>query len=240
MLFRRLLESYARHTLLSEGTLASIAAHTFLIGVAVVATNTGLELANEAEHFTSVQFFTPKDRLGGGEQQRERITWMPLTVGAQSEGQKEVPNDSDKLRLLKVKGEGEEVAEVQYGAPPPQESEVAGQDTIMTVLEVDTAVARYEDSAAPPYPKSMLDKKIEGAVAVQYVVDTTGLADTTSFRVLETTHDDFSYSVRSTLPIMRFRPAVMGSRKVRQLVQQMFSFRIDTTLLAREKAKPQL
>jgi TonB family protein len=107
----------------------------------------------------------------------------------------------------------------------------------MTVLEVDTAAARYDESAAPPYPPSLLARRIEGSVAVQYIVDTTGRADTTSFVVLTSSHDEFSQAVKRTLPDMRFRSAVMGSRKVRQLVQQLFTFKIDTTLIAKQEAE---
>jgi hypothetical protein len=45
--------------------------------------------------------------------------------------------------------------------------------------------------------------------------------------------------VRSTLPGMRFRPAVMNTQKVRQLVQQLFTFKIDSTVLAPKKKTEQ-
>jgi outer membrane biosynthesis protein TonB len=121
-----------------------------------------------------------------------------------------------------VKEEGTKTDDILDMAVAPAPAPEIRTDTIMTVLEVDTAAARYEDSAAPPYPASMLRRKLEGSVAVQYVVDTTGFAE------LSTTHADFARSVRATLPAMRFRPAVMNARKVRQLVQQLFTFRIDS------------
>jgi TonB family protein len=107
----------------------------------------------------------------------------------------------------------------------------------MTVLEVDSAAARYDDSAAPPYPQNLLDRRIEGTVAIQYIVDTTGFADTSSVVILAATHEDFAKSVRSTLPAMHFRPALMSHRKVRQLVQQLFSFKIDTAMIAQQTLK---
>jgi hypothetical protein len=61
---------------------------------------------------------------------------------------------------------------------------------------------------------------------VQFVVDTLGRVDTMSFAVIETTHAEFAEAVRAVLPAMRFSPAVTASRKVRQLVQQPFLFRI--------------
>jgi protein TonB len=90
-------------------------------------------------------------------------------------------------------------------------------------------VVRYENSAAPSYPESMLKRRIEGSVIVQYVVDTLGRADTLTFRVISATHADFARAVKNTLPYMRFHPAVMANRLVPQLVQQPFAFRIQDT-----------
>jgi hypothetical protein len=92
-------------------------------------------------------------------------------------------------------------------------------------------------SAAPAFPPAMLLKNIEGTVAAQFIVDTLGRVDTTSFHVLESTHPDFSLAVRQALPGMRFHPAVAASHKVRQLVQQMFSFKILTPAPPAETAK---
>ena len=66
-----------------------------------------------------------------------------------------------------------------------------------------------------------------GFVSARYVVDTTGFADTASFEVMKSTHPEFIGAVRDALPYMRFRPAKIGQMKVRQLVEQMFTFRID-------------
>ena len=55
-------------------------------------------------------------------------------------------------------------------------------------------------------------------------VDTTGRADMSTFKVLKTTHDLFTNAVKSTLPNMKFYPAEVGGKKVRQLVQMPFQF----------------
>ncbi|HEV8598691.1 MAG TPA: TonB family protein [Gemmatimonadales bacterium] len=103
------------------------------------------------------------------------------------------------------------------------------EDHAYTELQVDSAAARDPSSAAPEYPRWMLQKGIEGAAAVIYVVDSTGLVDTTSFRVMSTTHPDFALAVQLALPAMRFRPAFQQGHPVRQLVQQTFRFRITRT-----------
>jgi len=74
-------------------------------------------------------------------------------------------------------------------------------------------------------------------VNAQYIVDTTGFADTTSFIVLQSTNTEFTSAVRDVLPYMRFEPARIGLSKVRQLVQQQFTFKI-TEPVAAAPAKP--
>ena len=115
---------------------------------------------------------------------------------------------------------------------------IALGDSIMTELQVDSTVVRYESSAAPSYPESMLRRRMEGLVIVQYVVDTLGRADTTTFRVVSTTHADFARAVRSVLPHIHFRPAMMANRLVPQLVQQPFSFKIQDTVRTRASRPP--
>ena len=103
------------------------------------------------------------------------------------------------------------------------------EDHALTELQVDSVVVRDPTSAAPEYPRWMLQKGIEGSAAVLYVVDSTGLVDTTSYRVISATHEDFAEAVRLSLPEMRFRPAIQQGHAVRQLVQQLFRFRINRT-----------
>lgn len=102
----------------------------------------------------------------------------------------------------------------------------AHEDSVYSVLDVDTAVVRSASSAAPAYPLRLLQQHIQGYVNARYVVDTTGFADTTTFTVLDATNPGFITAVRAALPYMRFQPAKIGPDKVRQLVEQQFTFRI--------------
>lgn len=238
MLFARLLESqraavvsYAR----LEGATVSALVHVALIGGYLFATRDyAYERPEPDATFTPVQWLVPKDRIPG-RPQRETVTWTALTTRA-GEGFAEDPSTErrDEPRVAVVLPEGKkddaDIAPKQEIAQPP----IALGDSIMTEFMVDSAVVRYENGAAPVYPESMLRRRIEGSVIVQYVVDTLGHADTTTFRVISATHAEFARAVKNTLPRMRFRPAIMANRFVPQLVQQPFAFRIqDTTLLRR-------
>ncbi len=100
-------------------------------------------------------------------------------------------------------------------------------DSVFTVLAVDSEVVRVEGSAAPAYPASLLTIGVEGYVEAEFIVDTTGWVDLGSVRMLSSTHKEFESSVRLALMAMQFRPAWRGARRVRQLVSQRFTFRLE-------------
>jgi TonB family protein len=90
--------------------------------------------------------------------------------------------------------------------------------------EVDRMVQRDPTSAAPEYPPFLMENHIEGSLTVEFVVDTTGTADSASLRVLHSSHPAFEQSLRLALPHMKFVPAELGGRLVRQWVRQEFRF----------------
>ena len=103
---------------------------------------------------------------------------------------------------------------------------------IYTADQLDEPVERSAESAGPVYPEVLRQTNVEGAVIAEWVVDTVGTADPASFRVLESSHPLFSDAVRDVLPHMRFRPATLQGRHVRQLVRQQFRFEIDRSQIA--------
>lgn len=90
--------------------------------------------------------------------------------------------------------------------------------------QIDKPVMQVDVKAFPPYPDSLRALKIAGEVAVEFAVDTTGVVDPTSFRLLRSTHPLFAKAVRDWLATARFFPAEKKGVKVRQLVQKTFVF----------------
>jgi protein TonB len=76
----------------------------------------------------------------------------------------------------------------------------------------------------PRYPDALRSAKVEGEVLAQFVVDQTGTPDVTTLKVLKSTHELFTQAVQNALPAMRFNPAQVGGRPVKQLVQMPFAF----------------
>ena len=99
-------------------------------------------------------------------------------------------------------------------------------------FQVERQVTTVPGSAQPKYPDMLKSANVEGEVLAQFVVDTTGRADMSTFKVLKSTHDLFTKSVRTALQDMRFVPAEIGGQKVKQLVQQPFTFGISRSEIA--------
>lgn len=112
---------------------------------------------------------------------------------------------------------------VEGGVPMAKQEAPAG-DQVYFEAQVERSVIPRDGNPAPVYPDHMRQAGIEGLVLAQFVVDTSGRVEKGSFTVLESTHVGFTDAVRNVLPKLRFVPATIGSRKVRILVQQPFSF----------------
>jgi TonB family protein len=112
----------------------------------------------------------------------------------------------------------------QVGLPPPGRTTMR-LDSVFSAIAVDSEVVRYP-SAAPIYPQRLLEGGVEGMVEAEFVVDTSGRVDLGTVQVLNSSHEDFSSSVKTALAGAMFRPAWRNLRRVRQLVRQRFSFRI--------------
>ena len=91
-------------------------------------------------------------------------------------------------------------------------------------FQVEMPVRMRPDQPHPRYPESMRKSGIQGEVLAQFVVDTLGHADMSTFKVLRSTAIEFTNAVRIALPEMSFFPALLENRKVRQLVQMPFNF----------------
>jgi hypothetical protein len=80
----------------------------------------------------------------------------------------------------------------------------------------------------PSYPPGLRERGISGTVLARFVVDTTGLAIPGTFRALKATDEEFVSAVRASLPTLRFFPAEVKGQKVRQVVQQEFTFQLTS------------
>jgi Gram-negative bacterial TonB protein C-terminal len=218
-----LLESHRNFLQLTECSLASILLHAGLLWFAVSATEGGRQLPTD-EREARVFFLLPPDRVDTRSRQSEIIQWgklgSDLTDGKISTG----PGEGWMQRAHGARKRGNRTgarAQLPFGPPP-----MFVPDTAFSVLDVDQTVERYDSSAAPTYPRELLAIGVEGLVQAIYVVDSTGMVDTTTVQVVQSDDPRFTESVRTALGQMRFHPARRGGRTVRQLVEQKFRFQI--------------
>lgn len=223
-------------TLVVASALVSVVTHAGVIVGWVLATlpEPGMPRYSLANH--PVEYRPPEDRVPTQAGTRETITYIKLETpglgtgeGARQAGFEVTPKTTDQSAGRDTAAKDTAVVAI---AP------TKGPDSVYSVLDVDTAVVRSTKSAAPAYPLKLLQGHVQGYVNAQYTVDTTGFADTASFVVLEATNKEFITAVKEALPYMRFSPAKIGPMKVRQQVQQQFSFRITDTLPPAPKKRP--
>lgn len=96
-------------------------------------------------------------------------------------------------------------------------------------FQVERPAAVRPDSPLPVYPPTLKAAGTTGNVLVQFVVDVDGVPDVHTFTVLKSDHALFSQAVRDALPRMRFVPARIEGRTVRQVVQMPFVFGAPAT-----------
>ena len=234
-MLRLLLESNTRAFQFRQGALVSLVAHSLLISASVVATREGPAAAME-EAQEKVTFLIPMNHTTSPPPREESVQFVREGEKAGNLGIEEKIVDKSASREARIVGSGKEEGRPEEVAEAVEPNAI--YDTVATAVDVDSIVTRFADSAAPMYPPKLLELKVEGGAYVQFVVDTLGLADTLSFRVISATHPEFAQSVREALPAMRFHPAILRSKKVPQLVEQPFMFKIVAPTKQTTSAKP--
>lgn len=205
----------------AAGAALSVGIHGAGILVAVLATGVA-ELPPPNSEWGRVIYLAPPPVAVAANQRQTRITYVGINgtgMTAQSpvtdgDGREPVPVADRSGVLLTTVGD--------EGTPG-----LAEEEPVFLASQVQNPAAYDPRSAAPAYPEELRTRMIEGQAVVQFVVDSSGTVDTTSFAVLGATHQEFVVAVRIALPRMRFAPAEQDGLRVRQLVQIPFTFRIQ-------------
>ena len=104
------------------------------------------------------------------------------------------------------------------------------QNTVFTIDEVDVRAAPDKNEIVrPPYPDALYDRGVSGRVLAEFVVDTLGTIDMTTFSVVSATEPAFAEAVSRVIGAQRFAPAQRLGRSVKQVVHQRFEFVRDST-----------
>jgi hypothetical protein len=209
----------------TECALVSFLAHAGLVWCVLGLTDGGRRLPADARE-ARVFFLLPPDRVDVRDRQSDILQWGKLG-GDLEDGKHLLKPDGGWRSLIPAHGSrGKRDRTGAKGQLPFGPMSRYIPDTAFSVLEVDEIVERVESSAAPVYPSDLLAIGAQGLVRAMYVVDTTGLVDTATIKVILSSDPRFTASVITALGQMRFRPAKRAGKTVRQLVEQKFSFKI--------------
>jgi protein TonB len=238
-MFNNLLESKPKKEKRGGGTMASIVLHSVLVGLAVYAT-ANAAIQNEKPRQEKIDFVeTPKDEPPPPKDEPppppppDVVVAPPPPKGFQVlTAPVEIPDVIPDIDLNKKvtdendfsgKGVAGGIAKGVEGGKAP----VVQSDQPYFEFQVEKPVVPAPGSTSPRYPDMLRQAGVEGEVLAQFVVDTTGRAEANSLKILKSSHDLFIQSVKNALPQMKFIPAEVGGRKVKQLVQQPFTFSIS-------------
>ena len=117
----------------------------------------------------------------------------------------------------------------RHGLLPKISREPANGYTTYFSYQVDKPVAARPGSPTPQYPMELRKQGIDGEVRAEFVVDTSGRVDPGSISLTKSTNELLTDAVLEALPKMLFIPAEIGGRKVKQLVQQPFTFKFSAS-----------
>jgi TonB family protein len=90
----------------------------------------------------------------------------------------------------------------------------------------DRNVIAIPGSPSPRYPEILKEAGVEGAVVAAFVVDTNGVLDPQSIKIIARTHQLFSDAFVAVAPELKFLPAILNGKKVKQVVQQPYLFNL--------------
>ena len=237
-MFNNLIESKAKRQKRFGGSLASIVIHTaMIIGIVVVTANAGIQ--NEKTKEEKIDFVeVKKDEPKPPEPEKpppppDVVVQQPPPKGFQVlTAPIEIPDVIPEIDLSKKatdeadfsgKGVAGGVAKGIEGGKGP----VPQGDQPYFDFQVEKPVVMAPGTAGPTYPDMLRSAGIEGTVLAQFVVDTTGRAEMSTFKALKSDNALFETAVKNALQRMRFLPAEVGGRKVKQLVQQPFQFSLN-------------
>lgn len=211
----------SRHTLVQQSV--GISAEVLVLGAfAVMGWLEQRAKAIEPPADEAVSFLAPL-RPSAPPPAEERLSFVGIGQSSvSSAGVNAVPSDHGRQPVALSQSGTELIAEEEQ--PQPE----SDSPRAMTEIEVDSTAALDPSAVGPEYPPDLMNAGVQGVVYAQFVVDSTGYADTLTLQVLEKVQPQFVASVKQALPRMKYKPAVFAGKRVSQLVQQAFVFRIQT------------
>jgi TonB family protein len=219
-------QSTTNMSMLSPSAAWSVAAHVVLFGGAIYGSGPKPLTPPDDTMTEQVYFLPPPDRIKGNQAAiKLRFVEQGNGAGISVTGKESPDGVQAGARALHaaddVGGSAGSDAREQTASAPAMSA-----DSVTSILAAEQSAVRVEGSAAPIYPPELIEQMLFGSVLTHFVIDTSGHVDMSTVEIISSAHPLFVQSVRDAMPGMRFYPASVDGRKVRQLVEQRFEFRL--------------
>lgn len=225
-MLNRLLESKSRRSRSPMGVVASVSAHLAIIVIAVHATAQSRPRPTPLERFVIVPV-VPKALREPGKSTQTHSRSAPVPTGQYVR----IVIDP-KLPALDFippsPTSPTDFSNVRIGTSDSDERGATKNPSgTFNADQVERQVSLLAAAPVPIYPEALRAAGIEGKVIAEFIVDERGLVESDSVRFVQSDNTLFEASVRNVLKRMRFAPAEIAGKKVRQLVQMPFVFTIS-------------
>lgn len=227
-MLEKLLESKSRPHRSAAGAVMSIGAHTGLVALALYATAQATVAPPAAPETVRPIFFPRQDA-----HRPEPRPASPKTRRAASVPLPAAPAPAIALPTLDVENLLTRPDDFRRGLP----ADSAGGRTVtegggpdggtFSADQVEVQVSLATRNVSPRYPEALRLAGVEGTVIAQFVVAENGRIDEASVRFMRSDNAGFEEATRAALRRMRFTPARIAGRAVRQLVQMPFVFTLS-------------
>lgn len=236
-MFTNLIASRPPRAKSAAATSVSLFLHSALLTTAVIATSQGAAIYEAPRESRVVQLIAPRapraepppPRAPAQPQQPvvPKVATVPVEIPEPSVAPVEIPTSSD----VPIGEPTESIADPSGGVGDPvgpagPAGPTNGTGTALGATEVDVPASLRANSPLPRYPDALRSRRLEGGVHVRLVVGTNGRVELESVTILDATHPAFAESVRAVLRQLRFTPARVGRKPVRQVVEIPFGFKL--------------
>jgi len=220
-----LLESKPKTRRSAGGAVVSVTAHTALIAAALYATaQARVEPARSPQPIRPIYVPLPETPA--------QTASANTTRSIRPDGPRLVfvdPHFDIRIPTLDMSGVISKPTDFGSGTIGPAGGNSGGGTTAPTggtfrADQVEKQVSVVPGSPPPRYPEILRSSGVEGQVTALFVVDEMGRAEEDSVRFVRSDNPLFENAVKQALHRMRFVPAEIGGRKVRQLVLMPFVF----------------
>ncbi len=220
-----LLESKPKKERSQAGVALSVGAHSILIGAALYATAQAQPETSKSTEMVRPIYFAPAMQLTHSQ--------TPATNGSRAPVFRfVVPTIDMNVPTVEIPATLSRPSDFPAGGVygpavdgPPNGNPERG--TPFLAAQVEKQVSLAPGSKPPRYPETLRAAGIEGRVVAAFVVSDLGLVEEGSIKILSSDNPLFNDAVKSALGRMRFVPAEIGGKKVRQMVQMPFLFTLS-------------